>query len=83
MNSIVHPTWIRTPLIATVTSKKDFKDFVLEPDTVAEAVVEQVLSGYGAQLILPGRYNMVSLLRGLPSWLQEGMRNSVAEVLRK
>lgn len=79
---MVHPTWIRTPLIATVTAKSDFKDLVLEPETVAEAVVKQVLSGYGAQLILPGRYNMVTSLRGWPSWLQEGMRNSVADVLK-
>jgi hypothetical protein len=59
-----------------------FNEFVLEPETVAEAIVKQVLSGYGAQLIITGRYTPVTLLRGTPSWLQEGMRNSVQDVLR-
>ena len=63
-------------------AKKSFTDFILEPETVAEAVVKQVLSGRGGQLILPGRYNLIPLLRGMPSWLQEGMRNSVAHVLQ-
>jgi all-trans-retinol dehydrogenase (NAD+) len=44
--------------------------------------VKQVLSGYGGQLILPARLNLVPLVRGMPSWLQESMRNSVADVLR-
>jgi hypothetical protein len=69
-------------LIASITTKPDFKEFVLEPETVAEAVVKQVLSGYGAQLILPGRYNPFTTIRGWPSWLQEGLRNSVADVLK-
>jgi hypothetical protein len=56
VDRIVHPTWVRTPLITTLMEKKEFTEFTLEPETVAEAVVKQVLSGYGAQLILPGRY---------------------------
>lgn len=81
MCRIVHPTWIRTPLIAHITSKPGFGDFVLEPETVADAVVEQVLSGYGGQLILPSRLIPISGLRGWPSWIQEGMRNGVNQVL--
>jgi all-trans-retinol dehydrogenase (NAD+) len=79
---IVHPTWIRTPLIAELTARPEFKDFVLEPETVAEAIVEQLLSGYGAQIILPKRLGLVSLIRGWPSWLQERARNAQKEVLR-
>ncbi len=81
-HSIIHPTWIRTPLIAKLIAKPNFNEFVLEPETVAEAIVEQLLSGYGAQIILPARLSPVSLLRGMPSWFQEGMRNAVADVLR-
>jgi all-trans-retinol dehydrogenase (NAD+) len=62
--------------------KSSFNEFVLEPETVAEVIVKQVLSGYGAQLILTGRYTPIALLRGAPSWLQEGIRNSVQDVLR-
>ena len=63
-------------------AKNDFTEFTLEPETVAEAVVKQVLSGYGAQLILPGRFTLVPLIRGMPSWLQESMRNGVANVIK-
>jgi short-subunit dehydrogenase len=80
--SVVHPTWVRTPMISTVLANRNFTDFVLEPETVAEAVVKQVLSGYGAQLILPARLGLVSGVRGFPSWLQESMRNGVNQVLK-
>ncbi|KIN06817.1 hypothetical protein OIDMADRAFT_107737 [Oidiodendron maius Zn] len=79
--SIIHPTWIRTPLIESLIRRRKITDLVLEPETVAEAVVNQVLSGYGAQLILPARLSIFSGLRGFPSWLQESMRNSVNRVL--
>jgi all-trans-retinol dehydrogenase (NAD+) len=44
--------------------------------------VKQVLSGYGAQLILPARLSLVSGVRGFPSWPQESMRNGVNQVLK-
>lgn len=69
-------------MIERLTSKLGFSDFILEPETVAEAVVEQVLSGHGAQLILPARLGLVSGVRGFPSWLQESMRNGVNQVLK-
>ncbi|KAH6683865.1 short chain dehydrogenase/reductase [Halenospora varia] len=80
--TVVHPTWVRTPLIEHLSKKKDFKDFVLEPATVANAVVSQIRKAESAQLILPGRYSIMSSARGWPSWLQEGLRNSVANLLR-
>ncbi|KAE9382209.1 putative oxidoreductase,short chain dehydrogenase [Stipitochalara longipes BDJ] len=79
--TVVHPTWVRTQLIESLLSQRKITDFVLEPETVAEAVVQQVLSGYGAQLILPARLGPVSGVRGFPSWLQEGIRNGVNRVL--
>jgi nicotinamide riboside kinase len=65
-----------------LTKKKDWKEFTIETATVADAVVAQVLKGESAQLIVPGRYNLMPLLRAAPSWLQEGIRNSEKEVLR-
>jgi all-trans-retinol dehydrogenase (NAD+) len=79
--SVVHPTWVRTPMISKLLEKRNFTDFVLQPETVAESVVKQVLSGYGAQLILPARLSLMSGVRGFPSWLQESMRNGVNQVL--
>ena len=68
-------------MISKLLEKRSFTDFVLEPGTVASAVVKQVLSGYGGQLILPARLSLMSGVRGFPSWLQESMRNGVNQVL--
>lgn len=80
---VVHPTFVRTPLIDQLTREKSWKQFTIEPITVANAVVTQVLKGESAQLILPGRYAALSLLRGTSSWLQEGIRNAGKDVLPK
>lgn len=72
---------MRTPLIDDLLQTKDFiNEFVLEPTTVANAVVAQIFKGEGAQLVLPGRYSWVSGLRGFPGWFQENMRNSMANI---
>lgn len=80
--SVVHPTWVRTPLIESLFQDREFHEFVLEPDTVAEAVVAQIRKAKSAQLILPGRYGLMSGVRVLPGWMQEILRNSVANLLR-
>ena len=79
---VVHPTWVRTPLIELLIQRKDFNEFILEASTVADEVVGQILKAESAQLILPGRYNLVPGLRVLPGWMQASMRNSVAKMLR-
>ena len=54
-----------------------------EPEDVAEAIVNQLYSGYGAQIIVPSYFWWVSLQRGFPAWLQEKLRNSVSQALLK
>jgi hypothetical protein len=78
---IVHPTWTRTPFIEPFTSNPNFKDKVLEPQYVATAVVNQVLSGRSAQLILPPQATFLSGVRGWPSWFQENLRNKIGHTL--
>ncbi|KAL3446110.1 hypothetical protein BJX65DRAFT_296560 [Aspergillus insuetus] len=79
--SIIHPTWIRTPLIEKLTKTSGFNEFVLDPDTVANAIVKQLYSGYGGQVILPARLNIMAGIRGFPSWLQESIRGGMAKTL--
>lgn len=82
--SIVHPTWIRTPLIEELIRQPGFNDPVLEPETVADAVVAQVIKGESAQILLTGRAGLVlAALRGLPHWMQEGARNMKAQTMRR
>ncbi|KAK5233962.1 hypothetical protein LTR47_005080 [Exophiala xenobiotica] len=75
---VVHPFWVRTPLTHELTTLKEWKEFTLEPETVAEAVVSQIFKGESAQLIIPARFNFAGGLRGWPSWLQELVRGSGA-----
>jgi all-trans-retinol dehydrogenase (NAD+) len=59
----------------------EFKDKVLEPETVTNAVVNQVLSGRSGQIILPGELSVLSTIRAWPSWLQTSFRNMIAPSL--
>lgn len=77
----VHPGMIRTPLAENVINSKHYNQFTLEPETVAEAIVSQVLKGESAQLILPARYAYSTTIRGWPSWFQESARNGGAHVV--
>ncbi|KAH7127476.1 hypothetical protein EDB81DRAFT_600489, partial [Dactylonectria macrodidyma] len=69
--SVVHPMWIRTPMFESVLKKGGFTDTLLEPNSVADAIVAQVVGGRSGQLFLPGYYSIGSILRGLPTWVQE------------
>lgn len=54
---------------------------IIEPKDLAEAIVNQVLSGFGGQLIVPSTQGVFTLARGLPLWAQELMRNQVSKTL--
>ena len=72
--SIFHPAWVRTPLIESyASSEKVFKKSMLEPEVVAEAVVKQILTQRGGQIILPENKFVISLLRAFPHWIQRGI----------
>ncbi|KAL2862445.1 uncharacterized protein BJX67DRAFT_375243 [Aspergillus lucknowensis] len=80
--SIVHPTWTQTPLVEKLVKDGSFNKFCLHPETVAEAIVSQLYSGRGGQLILPARLSLLSGVRGFPSWAQEIVRDSMANTLK-
>ncbi len=79
--SSVHPTWIRTPLIDHLTKGKEWNAFTLEPEEVADAIVNKVLSSDGGTLILPSSASSVSLSRAYPDWLQERQRDHKASLM--
>ncbi|RJE25267.1 short-chain dehydrogenase reductase 2 [Aspergillus sclerotialis] len=77
--SVIHPTWIRTPLIdAILQAGKEWKQPILEPEQVSSAVVNQIVSGNGGQVLVPGSSGVVSMVRGFPQWLQERIRNKTS-----
>jgi hypothetical protein len=71
---------VRTPLLASVEAElKKRGAVVMEPEDVAEAIVKQVFGCTGGQVFLPASAGRVSLLRGLPNWVQEGVRAGVSK----
>ncbi|KAL5043144.1 hypothetical protein BDW71DRAFT_130793 [Aspergillus fruticulosus] len=73
--TVVHPLWVRTPMIKVLTDAgSEFKQPILTPEMVSEAVVKQVLAQRSGQIILPGYYTPLSMLRAMPNWIQEYAR---------
>ncbi|KAK0392512.1 hypothetical protein NLU13_2007 [Sarocladium strictum] len=80
--SVIHPSWVRTPLIEPLIETGKFTDSVLEPETVGNAIVAQILGGKSGQVILPGVQSILAGARGFPTWLQQFIRGSRADLLR-
>ncbi|KAG4269335.1 hypothetical protein FPRO04_12024 [Fusarium proliferatum] len=79
--SVVHPSWIRTAMTAEMEASGKLKDTVTPVEVVADRICDQVYSGYGAQILVPSNLWWTSLIRGLPGWLQESLRNQVSLIL--
>lgn len=80
--AIVHPYFTRTNIIADFVEQIEKRKSapILEPQDVAAAMVEQILSGKGGQLFMPKSTSiLIPLVRGLPTWVQEFLRDSVAK----
>lgn len=77
--TIVHPSWVRTPLIeaSIIQSGQDTRvlEGMLKAEEVADVIVRQILSRRGAQLFIPGFAAPISWLKGLPNWTQEIVRD--------
>jgi hypothetical protein len=50
-----------------------------EPEDVAKTIVNQLYSTYGGQIIIPASLWWTSAIRGLPSWIQERLRDLVSK----
>ncbi|RAL15833.1 SDR family oxidoreductase [Aspergillus homomorphus CBS 101889] len=82
--SVIHPYWVRTPMIQQLTDAGDlFKQPVLTVERVAAAITRQVVSGKSGQIFLPEGYSVVSMVRALPTWLQEHVRGLSSKDIRR
>lgn len=69
--TIVHPSWANTPMVSKYKDKLEAAgQRVMNPQRVSDAVVKQILSCRGAQLIIPPGESMLSTLRSWPTWLR-------------
>ncbi|KAF2264265.1 dehydrogenase/reductase SDR family member 8 precursor [Lojkania enalia] len=85
LTTSVHPSWVRTPLIQTwEKALKATGNALIEPQDVADVIVKQIISASGGQIFVPHTLSKVALLRGLPHWLQELLRDGTSKaVLRQ
>ncbi|TLD26980.1 hypothetical protein PspLS_04845 [Pyricularia sp. CBS 133598] len=75
---IVHPGFTKTALFTGYNATQPFMIPPLEPETVAEAIVRQVLTGESGQVIAPGMGNTLGALRGFPMWYQNRLREQTS-----
>jgi short-subunit dehydrogenase len=78
--TIVYPNWTRTRLTrANASGIKNSGSPIVEPKHVAEAMVNHIIARKSGQLILgPG---VAVYIRALPIWLQEFIRDRLANVI--
>lgn len=78
---VVNQGYTKTPLFKGYFNDSPFLLPALEPETVAEAIVKQVLSGKSGQVIAPGAGAMLTILRGMPHWYQLRLRSKGENVM--
>ncbi len=47
----------------------------MTPEKVSQAVVKQLVSQNSGQVVVPSSHGAASLLRGLPNWIQDRLRD--------
>ncbi|CAK3758510.1 Estradiol 17-beta-dehydrogenase 11 [Lecanosticta acicola] len=72
--TVVHPTFASTPMAAPFASQlAAAKAKVIDPTMVSNAVVKQILSCRGKQIIIAPGTEALQYLRSLPIWLSQGL----------
>ncbi|KJY01738.1 short-chain dehydrogenase/reductase like protein [Zymoseptoria brevis] len=72
--TVVHPFFAATPMVTPhLAELKKAGANVLEPKEVTDAVVKQIMSGRGRQVILAGNAKPVVHFRSMPHWITQGI----------
>ncbi|KAK4626085.1 Dehydrogenase RED2 [Fulvia fulva] len=82
--SVVHPTFAATPMTAAYTSDLEkAKAKIIKPEMVSNAVVKQILSGRGKQIIIAPGTSALVYLRSLPYWISNAGLQAADSGMRK
>jgi all-trans-retinol dehydrogenase (NAD+) len=80
---VINQGYTKTALFQGYYNGAPFLMPTLEPETVAEDIFKQILTGMSGQAILPGYANILTFLRGFPHWMQLKIRNDDgAEIMK-
>lgn len=73
----------RTALIRVLTPEDTWLNPLLYPETVAEQLVSQILSGSSGHIVLPGSAGWIAKnIRSFPQWFQNRTRNQTERLMR-
>lgn len=79
---LVNQGYTKTALFQGYKNDADFLVPVLEPETVAEGIVKQVLKGQSGQIIMPSFAAILCMFRGMPHWYQLRTRNDGSSIMK-
>ncbi|KAL6854806.1 hypothetical protein ACO1O0_005933 [Amphichorda felina] len=80
LTTVVHPMWVATDMTAPYADRiVKGQGPMMSPQDVADAVLKQIYSRKGGHVFVPGNVWWISIIRGLPSWMQEYMRDISAK----
>jgi hypothetical protein len=80
--SIVHPSWVATPMVDKLFEPAYVKKF-LTSTQIARAIVRQIESGTSGAIYLPWGIRFTPLLRALPHSWQDSIRLAISRDLLK
>lgn len=80
---VVNQGYTKTPLFQGYNNESTFMLPTLEPETVAEKIVRQVLSGKSGQVICPTMAVGLTGFAATPHWYQYGTRKEGAKIMPK
>jgi short-subunit dehydrogenase len=84
ITSIVHPLWVKTPMIKGFTEyQAEFGQELMSPKVVSQAVLEHIFERKSGQIVLPRHLRVAGSLRAFPLWLQEPVRSFFSKVVRR
>lgn len=73
--SVVHPNFVRTAMTVPHAKRIERTQKMMTVEDISKPVLQKIFSGRGGQLVLPPRLDIVTGIRGWPSWMQEGLRD--------
>ncbi|KAE8316510.1 hypothetical protein BDV41DRAFT_562138 [Aspergillus transmontanensis] len=78
--SIIHPLWVQTPMINVLAQhRSQFGQPIMTPEKVSQAVLTQLVNGNGGQVVVPSSQGLAAMIRGLPNWIQERLRDHASQ----
>ncbi|GMF73078.1 unnamed protein product [Aspergillus oryzae] len=77
---VIHPLWVQTPMINDLAQyRSQFGQPIMTPEKVSQAVMKQLVNGNGGQVVVPSSQGLAAMIRGLPNWIQERLRDRASQ----